>query len=34
MPGHNGSPVGMTRVFHYEGFRDVPEEYFDFEGRG
>lgn len=33
--GWNGSPVGMTRIFSYEGYEPaVPEEYFDYEGDG
>lgn len=32
--GLNGAPVGMTRVFHYEGYDPVPEEYFEYEGSG
>ncbi len=32
MDGFKGAPVGMTRVFHYEGFRPVPKGYFDFAG--
>jgi len=30
--GYNGAPVGMTRVFHYEGYEPVPQEYFEYEG--
>jgi FtsP/CotA-like multicopper oxidase with cupredoxin domain len=30
--GWNGSPVGMTRIFHYEGYEDVRDEYFHYEG--
>ncbi len=26
--GYNGAPVGMTRIFHYEGADPVPPEYF------
>ena len=33
MSGWHGSPVGMTRVFHYEGFADVPSEYFSYQGQ-
>lgn len=32
LPGYNGAPVGMTRIFNYEGFDPVPEEYFDYGG--
>ncbi len=34
MPGYNGAPVGMTRVFHYEGYQSVPPQYFRFQGKG
>lgn len=30
--GYNGSPVGMTRIFHYNGFQDVRDEYFSYDG--
>jgi FtsP/CotA-like multicopper oxidase with cupredoxin domain len=30
--GYNGAPVGMTRVFHTEGYAPVPPEYFTFAG--
>ena len=30
--GYNGAPVGMTRVFHTEGYAEVPPEYFTFDG--
>ncbi len=26
--GFNGAPVGMTRIFHYAGYRSLPEQYF------
>jgi len=26
--GYNGAPVGMTRIFHYQGAPDVPPQYF------
>ncbi len=26
--GYNGAPVGMTRIFHYEGIPEVPPQYF------
>lgn len=32
MPGYNGSPVGMTRIFNYRGFKPVRQEYFDYQG--
>lgn len=32
--GFNGSPVGMTRIFHYEGYDPVPDHYFEYEGSG
>ncbi|MDQ6839058.1 MAG: multicopper oxidase domain-containing protein [Actinomycetota bacterium] len=32
MDGFNGGPVGMTRVFHYEGAAPVPPGYFAYEG--
>ena len=32
--GWHGSPVGMTRIFHYRGYAPVPEEYFEYEGEG
>jgi hypothetical protein len=25
---YNGAPVGMTRIFHYEGAPEVPPQYF------
>ena len=28
MDGYHGAPVGMTRIFHYKGFRPVPPGYF------
>jgi len=34
MPGYNGAPVGMIRIFHYEGYRPVPPQYFSFQGNG
>lgn len=30
--GFEGAPVGMTRVFHYAGYRRVPPQYFSFSG--
>ena len=30
--GWRGAPVGMSRIFHYEGFAAVPEEYFRYRG--
>jgi hypothetical protein len=30
--GYNGAPVGMTRIFHTEGFEDVRPEYFAYQG--
>lgn len=30
--GYNGAPVGMTKIFHYEGFDPVPQEYFEYQG--
>jgi len=30
--GYNGAPVGMTRVFHYRGFKPVPPQYYRFQG--
>lgn len=30
--GWRGAPVGMTRIFHYEGAPEVPEEYFRYRG--
>lgn len=32
LPGYNGAPVGMTKIFHYDGFEPVPKEYFDYAG--
>jgi len=32
LDGYNGAPVGMTRIFHYEGFRAVPPQYFSYPG--
>lgn len=32
MPGYNGSPVGMTRILHYQDFEPVRDEYFDYDG--
>lgn len=29
--GYNGAPVGMTRIFHYEGADPIPPEYFSDE---
>jgi len=34
MPGYHGAPVGMRRIFHYEGYRPVPLQYFSFQGSG
>ena len=31
MDGYNGSPVGMTRLFHYAGYRVVPKQYFSYQ---
>ncbi|GAB3662209.1 cupredoxin domain-containing protein [Glycomyces tarimensis] len=28
LSGYLGAPVGMTRVFHYAGVPEVPQEYF------
>lgn len=28
MPGWHGSPIGMTRIFHYAGYAPVPPQYF------
>ncbi len=33
MSGYNGAPVGMTRIFHYDGYRAVPKQYFAFNGK-
>jgi len=30
--GYHGAPVGMTRVFHYAGYRPVPPQYFTYSG--
>ena len=30
--GYHGAPVGMTRVFHYDGFAPVPPEYYSYSG--
>lgn len=32
MSGWNGSPVGMTRIFHYAGYAPVPPQYFTYTG--
>jgi FtsP/CotA-like multicopper oxidase with cupredoxin domain len=32
LSGWHGAPVGMARIFHYEGFEDVRQEYFDYQG--
>ncbi len=32
MDGYNGAPVGMTRIFHYAGYRPVPKGYFAYGG--
>jgi len=32
MDGYHGAPVGMTRIFHYAGYRAVPAGYFRFAG--
>lgn len=32
LDGFNGSPVGMTRVFHTAGYADPPAEYFTHDG--
>lgn len=32
LDGYNGAPVGMTRVFHYTGYADVPPGYFAYTG--
>lgn len=34
MEGYNGAPVGMTRIFHYNGYEPVPQQYFDYTGDG
>lgn len=31
--GFEGAPVGMTRVFHYAGFKPVPPGYFSYAGQ-
>ncbi len=32
MDGYHGAPVGMTRIFHYAGYRPVPPGYFRYGG--
>ncbi len=32
LSGYNGSPIGMTRIVHYEGSPAVPPAYFAFAG--
>ncbi len=32
LSGYQGAPVGMTRVFHYQGAPPVPPQYFSFSG--
>ncbi len=32
MDGYNGAPVGMTRIFHFAGYRPVPAGYFTYQG--
>ncbi len=32
LDGYNGAPVGMTRVFHTIGYKQVSPKYFSFEG--
>lgn len=34
LSGFEGAPVGMTRIFHYKGYKPVPQEYFDYTGAG
>ncbi len=31
--GYEGGPVGMTRVFHYAGYKPVPSGYFSYAGQ-
>ena len=31
--GYEGGPVGMTRVFHYAGYKPVPRGYFTYTGQ-
>lgn len=30
--GWEGAPVGMTRIFHYQGYKPVPSQYFSYTG--
>lgn len=32
MSGYHGAPVGMTRIFHYKGYKKVRKAYFDYHG--
>lgn len=32
LSGYEGAPVGMTRIFHYAGYKPVPPQYFSYQG--
>ena len=33
LAGYNGAPVGMLRIFHYQGYAPVPPGYFAYSGK-
>lgn len=33
LSGYEGAPVGMTRIFHYAGYKPVPKQYFTYHGQ-